>query len=351
MRIKLAILESDGVYLDRMVSVFNVKYGDKLEIYSFTDRNAALEALKTTKIDVFLADESFEAKGGELPSDCGFGYLVEEEEIESFKGETAICKFQKAEVIYRRILGIFSENAAVAGLRPEDGGRVLAFLSVGGGVGGSSAAAACAMRFAQKGKSALYLNLERFGSADVFFSAEGSSSLGDVIYAVKSQKGNLEIRLESSVKRDGSGVFFFSPPKLALDTAELNAQEVRRIICTLKRSGTYDYIIADFDFSMEREQLAVLEECDSIIFVADGAQMSNVKMERMLESLEVLEQQEGVKLLMRSGILYNRFSSQTSQKVKAAGIKEYGGIKRFEGCSARQLLRQLMDQPVFDELG
>ena len=77
MRIKLAILESDGVYLDRMVSVFNVKYGDKLEIYSFTDRIAALEALKTTKIDVFLADESFEAKGGELPSDCGFGYLVE----------------------------------------------------------------------------------------------------------------------------------------------------------------------------------------------------------------------------------------------------------------------------------
>ena len=221
MRIKLAILESDGVYLDRMVSAFNVKYGDKLEIYSFTDRNAALEALKTTKIDVFLADESFEAKGGELPPDCGFGYLVEEAEIESFKGETAICKFQKAEVIYRRILGIFSENAAVAGLRPEDGGRVLAFLSVGGGVGGSSAAAACAMRFAQKGKRALYLNLERFGSADVFFSAEGSSSLGDVIYAVKSQKGNLEIRLESSVKRDGSGVFFFSPPKLALDTAEL----------------------------------------------------------------------------------------------------------------------------------
>ena len=92
---------------------------------------------------------------------------------------------------------------------------------LGGGVGGSSAAAACAMRFAQKGKRALYLNLERFGSADVFFSAEGSSSLGDVIYAVKSQKGNLEIRLESSVKRDGSGVFFFSPPKLALDTAEL----------------------------------------------------------------------------------------------------------------------------------
>ena len=56
MRIKLAILESDGVYLDRMVSVFNVKYGDKLEIYSFTDRNAALVAMKTTKIDVFLAD-------------------------------------------------------------------------------------------------------------------------------------------------------------------------------------------------------------------------------------------------------------------------------------------------------
>lgn len=351
MRIKLAILENDALYLNRIVSVFNVKYADQLEIYSFTDRDGAIETLKTVKIDVFLAGESFEAEGVEIPSGCGFGYLVEDAKIESFKGAAAICKFQKAEVIYRQILGIFSENAA-AGVRLDNGGNgsIMAFLSAGGGVGRSSAAAACAMRFAKKGRKALYLNLERFGSADIFFHAEGNGNLGDVIYAVKSQKGNLEIKLESSVKCDGSGVFFFSPAKLALDMEELSADEICRIIGALKKSGAYDHIILDFDFSLEKNLLTVLEECSRIVFVTDGSQVSNVKLERMLRSLEVLEQQEDMKLLMKCGILYNRFSSQTSQKADAAELKEYGGIRRFEGCDVRQLLRQLTEQSVFDAL-
>lgn len=42
MRIRLAILEKDAVYLSRLESAFNVKYADKLEIYSFTDRDIAL---------------------------------------------------------------------------------------------------------------------------------------------------------------------------------------------------------------------------------------------------------------------------------------------------------------------
>lgn len=42
MKIKLAILEKDEVYLKRLESVFNVKYADKLEIYSSTDRDIAL---------------------------------------------------------------------------------------------------------------------------------------------------------------------------------------------------------------------------------------------------------------------------------------------------------------------
>ena len=32
MRIRLAILENDAVYLNRIVSIFNVRYADKLEI-------------------------------------------------------------------------------------------------------------------------------------------------------------------------------------------------------------------------------------------------------------------------------------------------------------------------------
>lgn len=352
MRIRLAILEQDAVYLNRLESAFNVKYADKLEIYSFTDRDIALQSLREKKIDVFLANETFDIEETELPSNCGFAYLVETADIETIKNTVAVCKFQKAELIYRQVLGLFSEKAAaVTGVHMDgEGGRVLAFVSAAGGTGSSVAAAACAMNFAQKGKKALYLNLEKFGSADVFFQAEGSATLGDVIYAIKSKKGNLSMKLESTVKHDASGVFFYSPTKLALDTAELSPDEIQQIISVLKMSGGYDYIILDLDFSMDKSTLKILDECNTIVFVADGSPVSNVKLERVIASLDVIEEQTDRKILMRCGILYNRFSSRTSQKAQVSGLREFGGISRYEGFDTQKLLQQIKTQPVFDTL-
>ncbi|MDE6516509.1 MAG: chromosome partitioning protein ParA, partial [Acetatifactor sp.] len=125
MKIRLAILEKDAVYLNRLESVFNVKYADKLEIYSFTDRDIALQSLREKKIDVFLANESFEIEETELPGSCGFACLVDTADIETIRGITAVCKFQKADIIYRQVLGLFSEKAAaVTGVHMEgDGGK------------------------------------------------------------------------------------------------------------------------------------------------------------------------------------------------------------------------------------
>jgi cellulose biosynthesis protein BcsQ len=353
MRIRLAILESDTVYLNRIVSAFIIKYADKLEVYSFTDKDAAIQFLKSARIDVFLAGESFQVTEGEIPSACGFAYLVEEEDIRTFRGAEAVNKFQKTEMIYRRILGFFSEKtAAVTGVGMDggEGCKALAFLSAAGGTGSSTAAAACAMNFAQKGKRVLYLNLERFGSADVFFSGDGSCCFGDVIYALKRRMGSLGMKLESAVRHDVSGVFFFSSTRMALDMGELEVGEIREILGVLRTSGAYDYLILDMDFSLEQAFLKLLQECSSIIFVADGSQGSNVKLERALESLKILEDQCGVKLLMKSGILYNRFSSHTSRKTAACGLREYGGMGRFEGFETQKLLQQLKAQPVFDVL-
>ena len=41
MKIKLAILEQDTNYLQRLVSTIEVRYAEKLEIYSYRDKDAA----------------------------------------------------------------------------------------------------------------------------------------------------------------------------------------------------------------------------------------------------------------------------------------------------------------------
>lgn len=351
MKMHLAILESDEAYLGRIVSVFTMKYADKLEIYSFTNETSVMQALAEAKIDVFLASDAFEIDMQKIPSRCGFAYLVDSPDVERMYGAEAVCRFQKAELIYKRILNIFSEKtAAKAGINPDEnqGAKTIAFISAAGGTGCSTAAAACAVRFARKGKKVLYLNLERFGSADVFFRGEGQGRLEDIVYAIKSKKGNLYLKLESAVKQDASGVYFFSAASVALDCMELCEEEIRQILAELKTYCGYDYIIFDFDFSLRPGQIDVLKECGQIVLVADGAAASNEKTARMLASLSILEQQKDTKLLMRMGILYSRFGSHTSQKAEGLGLREYGGIKRFEHYPVQQLLREMSELEVFD---
>ena len=175
MKIKLAVLEKDQSYLQRFISVFSTKYADKFQIYSFTDEEVAYSTLNDTKIDVLVASDVFEIDIKRVPRRCGFAYLVDSLDVETVNNQRAVCKFQKVDLIYKQILSIYSENAGnVAGLKlGDDTAQIVAFESVSGGCGGSTIAAACALHFAAQGKKTLYLNLEKFGSADSFFSAEG----------------------------------------------------------------------------------------------------------------------------------------------------------------------------------
>ena len=45
MKIKLALLDSDVNYLNRIVNAFNTKYAEKFEIYSFTKYENAIAEL------------------------------------------------------------------------------------------------------------------------------------------------------------------------------------------------------------------------------------------------------------------------------------------------------------------
>ena len=150
MKIKLAILEKDENYLNRITFTFGSKYADKLEVYSFTDMNKALATIAEKKVHVLLADERFEINQDSLPSNCGFAYLVTSSDIESLRNQKTVGKFQKADFIYKQVLSIFSEvSAQITGIHTEAGAtKMIAVTSAAGGVGASTIAAAIATRLA-----------------------------------------------------------------------------------------------------------------------------------------------------------------------------------------------------------
>ena len=352
MKIKLAVLEKDSSYLQRIVSVFSTKYSDKFEIYSFTDEEITYSTLESTKIDVLVASDVFEIDMKRIPKRCGFAYLVDSMDIESVNNQRAICKFQKVDLIYKQILSIYSENAGnVAGLKlGDDTAKIIAFQSVSGGCGGSTMAAACALHFVAQGKKTLYLNLEKYGSADVFFSAEGQFDMSDIIYALKSKKANLALKLESSVKQDPRGVCFYSQSKLALDMLELNTDDILRLISEIRLTGSYNVIVLDLDFSIDAEVLKILRQTHALIWVGDGSDISNVKLFRAYTALSIKEQNADAPITNRISLIYNKFSNKTCKTLDDIGIKTIGGNPRFEHASTAMVLGQVASKDIFDKI-
>lgn len=352
MKIKLAILEHDTSYLNRIVSVFSTKYSDNFELYSFTDQNVATSTLNDAKIDVLLADDGFEIDPEALPRRCALAYMVESADIDTVRDQIAIFKYQKVELIYKQILGLYAEKAgSISGLRmADDSCGVVVFLSPAGGVGSSSLAAACAMNYAAKGKRCLYLNVEKFGESSSFFSGEGQFDMSDVAFSLKSRKANLALKLESYVRKSAEGVFFFAPAKIALDMMELGAGDITQLISELQLTGSYDSIVLDADFSLDQAALEVYRTANTVVIVSDGSEIANTKTMRAYEALSTVEQNADSPLMSRIKLVYNKFSNKTSRALEGVEIKNIGGAPRFEHATAKTVVKQLAGMSFFDGL-
>ncbi len=351
MKIKLGVLESDITLLNRFSTALATKFSDKLEVYSFSNLEKALSSVESTRIDVLLASLDYEISSDMLPKTCGFAYMVDSKDIKSIREEHAICRFQKIDLIYKDILSVFSEKESiVAGENGFLGNCKLIMFTGLGGTGASTAAAACALNFAARGKRVLYLNLEKYGSADVFFNGEGQFTMSDIVYSIKSRKSNLSLKLESSVKHDNRGVYYFSRPNLVLDFLELKTEDLKLLINTLKASAQYDYIIVDKDFGLSEDDFAICDMVQEIIMVADGAEISNLKLIRVFEALKIIDQEKDHPLTKKIKLLYNRFSNKTGQIIENEDITGIGGIPRFEHANTQQIITQISGMAVFNLL-
>ena len=350
MKIKLAILESDPNYLKRVVPIFNNKYANELEVYSFTDVDAAMSCLTEKSINVFLANNSFKVNFTEIPKKCGFAYLVDSLDIDRIDNHKAICKYQKAELIYKQILNIYSEQVPnITGIANVENGamKTIAFASPCGGVGTSTVAAACSIFLANSGYRVLYLNADVFGSADMFFSCDGQFDFSDVIYAVKSNKTNRALKLQSTVKQDASGVYFYSPVKVPLDMMEMQRDDYVTLQNELKMLGSYDYVILDMVFPKTIDELKIFEFCNSVVMVSDTSEMSEDKMARVMRSIQILDGSSEVAIQPRMSLILNK---ATANSLAQHEVRVLGSIPTYQQVSPSQMAKQLSLSDVFGQL-
>lgn len=352
MRIRLALVDKDPNYLSRIAKAFNAKYSDKIQMYTFTDYDNAIAETSSIRIDVFVVNSSFDVDFSALPKKCGFAYLVDSNGIATLNGQKTICKFQRIDLVYRQILNVYSENSEIVSkaINENKHCKVIAFTAVSGGIGNSSMAAACALRFASKGKKVIYINLEKFSATEIFFDAEGQFSMSDIIFALKSKKSNVYMKLESFVRLDSRGVYFLPKPKIALDMVEFKSDEILSLISEITNVGDYDYIIIDTEFKLSDEFMELCDEFDSIVFIGDGSEVSNSKMQSVVNSLLVLEKNNDITIVPKISLIYNKFSNKTSQYFDNPNIQNIGGAPRYDNATTRQVVEQLSRMGMLDRL-
>lgn len=350
MKIKLAMLESDSNYLKRVVPMFNSKFANELEIYSFTDIDAAMECLEEKKIDVFLASDTFKIDYSLIPKRCGFAFLVESLDIDSVEQHKAICKFQKGELIYKQILSIYSEHVPnITGVSNVENGsmKTIAFCSPCGGVGTSTVAAACAIALAAKGYRVLYLNTEIYGDSDMFFSCDGQFNFSDVIYAVKSNKTNRAMKLQSAIKQDASGVYYYSSVKVPLDMMEMKSDDYITLQNELKMIGAYDYVVMDVEYPKTQEAYEFLQYCNSIVWVTDETEASSLKVGKAFRAIQILDGQADFAIQPRLWLVKNKTARNDMAQNE---IRVLGSLPMYQSVLASQMARQLSVSNMYEQL-
>ncbi len=344
MRIRLGIVDTDEIYVGRLVSTLNRFYSDKLEIYSYTDMEHAVDRIGKHRHDIVLVDEN-------LPVDefknCCVAYFVESSDIDQLNGKKAICKFQKMELIYKDILNLYAEYSAKAAKKKQSAqdAEIITFMSPVSGVGNTAVAAAFCINCALNNKSSIYVDLETLPSTDLYFGGESKYTMSDVIYAVKSKKANLSMKLESFVTTDPVGLDYFATPVNTMDLHELNDEDIELLLKELKAVGLYDYIVLDVNFGINNNVKKIMSLSDKMVYVTNLDEKSAAKMEKAKELINIYTKDETTFDKAYVVVNNNRTGVDDASKYNVVAT-----IDHAEGFTARQIADQMANNQMLTKI-
>ena len=356
MKIKLAIIESDDTYLSRLSKVLNSKYSSKLQVSYFSDYEIATEYCNNNKFDMVILDESVDASKFEKSNVV---ILANEIGVSKFGNQKAISKYQKASSIYSEILKLYSEFANDRDFSSNNEQKeskstdVISFTSFSGGVGTTSVSVATAEHFASRGYNVVYLSTGLFADPSMYFHNDGPQNFSNAIYAIKSKKNNLSLKIESSLSSSFSGVSYFASPNMSIDVSEMASEDWVKLIDELINNFDFDFIIIDIDnsFDFSQKNISILDKSDKIVVVNDGSVASNRKFEMAYNSLYVFEENKDYSLIEKMYLVYNKFSNKTSLELSNINIKCIGGIQRVESNSVNNSIKFIKEYSgIFEKL-
>lgn len=215
-----------------------------------------------------------------------------------------ILKFQQAPVLIKEILSLAAEKIKPAYKKTDHNYQITLVLYTDGDAL-TPAAQALALTLSRMGKHTFLLNLEENQTTDLYFQTSNNKGLKEMLYYIKSQKDNLELRLEACSSKDfNSGVVFLKAPQELLDSDQITLEDQEALLTAII-GHTYDEIIVSMDARVSGRCISLLKRANRIVFASLYTKGSSLKLHRLLQEfqrqgVEQLELQRKSRLLFTS---------------------------------------------------
>jgi len=349
MKIRVSIGTEDAVYAEKLVGYFNTHYYDRFSWNVYTTLDYLLRSFEPSKTDILLLGEELRGKIDsefmESLGNCLAVYLIDRLDDEIEEERYTIEKYHRAEKIYQDLLEIYSQKGTIhyANVALIDSNtEIYAFIAPCGGIGTSTAALAAAKRFART-ERVLYLNFENISGAGVVFGDQTAKGFEEIIFALKSRRKALDLKIESTVNRDRSGVFYFGDCDNALGLGELNDSDVRELLAAIQNSQKYDKVLIDAGNGLQEKDIAVLSLASRLVMVMDNSEVAEIKMRHYLETLQMIEEQKQMDICSKLLVFMNKIHRNIPLPEQYMRIPVKGGLPRMENGTYLGIIERLAD--------
>lgn len=363
MLIRLGLLDTDLCYTTKLADYFSYHYSRDIEVLQFTDAAALMNSLQRhERLDVLLAAPEAFSDPSSLPERIQFAYLSGEKDLTSIEGISVICKYQRADALYRAVQGLAGNiDSGRKRYMSGESCRVILFMGAVGGIGCSTAALSCACRLAAKEKSTLYLNLQSHGRTDEVFSTVGAP-MNRVLYEIKSWQqlnkkadqenqniGRLQAKLCSLLMPDPEyKVLSFGGYELPLEALDMNCNDLDVLIKALP--GICKCCIIDMDGVFNPLLLTAMKHSDEVVIVGDGSPKGNNCLNGILRSIDILNDTDTPVLRGVLNVLFTHFGSAAEQLQMPGHVRLLGCIPNYAGADEKRIVNELMGSRVFEQL-
>ena len=339
MSLRIAICVQNKAYAERLKKYWDKNYRDKLEVSVFSDFEYMAEYLKKYSADFVLLEELWKENVESLKECPPYALLTKQEYyVEQKKGAPAsIRMYQRGDELYKEVIREYANSGQVkkevnVSAKKEKECRTYVFLSAGGGRGASTVSEAFARRCAKQGK-VLKLDLQFCSGMET-----SVKNLDDILFALKSRRYILPLKLEADVRISEDGVATFGICENPIDLLHVSREEMRQLLKAIEESGNYNTIIIDIDGIFGEKEREILCCADRIVCVADESRECANKFQRLYQAILALQQLEKQEIISKLAVFLNRFQSSVRPAKYGNEVEVCGFAVKYKEAEQKDII-------------